>query len=184
MVKREEPEGDFELEDLEQFRGEKDQKYSHEASIQKAINRVLETGSKEMSEGWWDFKKDPSSREYLEKKWHPDSREEFISSVKMLRDILVAEIESNKETLDALKEIEDEIDSRYKFWIESEEECYQKMSRVIKEKSLHQRGGLIQNEFWHKNWTAEKIELYRDMSREIFRLLARVKHFRTMDVEA
>jgi hypothetical protein len=119
------------LGDPENWRGDKDQGFSHQRDVSRAIARVLETGSVEMKPGYTDFKKDKVSGEMIMSKYHSDTREMFIESVNNYYDICIAEVEKSKDYRKKIDKILDKKKKSYESWAVKEHKHWGKRFSIL-----------------------------------------------------
>lgn len=85
------PDDDFEIGNVENFGGVKDQEFSHSMLVMSAMKKCLEAGSKEMREGWFNERIDRQGNQI--KTYIEDTRKAFIESVRSLKMIMACDID-------------------------------------------------------------------------------------------
>jgi len=173
---------DLEIEDPEESYSERIN-FSHEGDVARAIRRVQETGSKEMRPGWFDIKRDKTTGEIIEHKYNTDSREEYIESVNNYIDILIAEIEKNKEIKSKIKELEESKDICYKKWANYEHLWWTRLPRQEKLRFRHMENVLNNELPFYAHYMKEVIKISREITRTLHRLLFKLQYFRLEDGE-
>lgn len=82
---------DFEIGSVENFGGNKDKEFSHSLLIMAAMRKCLESGSKEMREGWFNERTD--ARGNTIKTYIEDTRKAFVESVRSLKMVMAGDLD-------------------------------------------------------------------------------------------
>ncbi len=164
--------------DPENYRGDKDQGFSHQRDVARAIARVLETGSVEMKPGYTDFKRDKNTGEMLMSKYHPDTREMFIESVNNYYDICVAEVEKNKTYKKKIESILKKKTTCYESWAVKENKFWKNLDFKIQKEFLHVTGSIAKDSHFYTQFMIEIIDISRELARQLHLLLDEGKYWK------
>jgi hypothetical protein len=119
----------LELGDIENFKGNQDNLFSHSALVMRSMNKVLECGATELRSGWFNIKRDKNTgvetRTYI-----PDTRESFISSIKTCEMMLSCDLDTEAEN--AIKIIKTELESKRLALIKDNDINWEKISNADK----------------------------------------------------
>ena len=99
----------IEFQDTESYGGEKDKKFSHQELVMTSMRKCLETGSKEMREGYYNNKQDKFGN--IVKMWVPDARRHFSETVELAIVQMACDMDEEAET--NIKKIRDELKEYY-----------------------------------------------------------------------
>ena len=160
-----ENEDDYDIVDVENFKGQSDQKYSFQLLIMKAMSKCIEAGAKEMRSGYWNVKSDKFGN--LNKVYVPDSRMEFIESVNTLR-MLIENLYDEKAKTE-IKKVEEDLDSEFKKLC-TDEKIYWEKSKANTRRFWWSQGIFYNDKSLNKNlpFYKEFIEFKIDCYRKIF----------------
>jgi len=126
---------DFEILDVENYRAEKDQQFSHQFLVMKVMQKTIESGCKEMRSGYWNNKTDKFGN--ILKVYIPDSRKEFIESVKTVERIMICDFD--EEAITNVKKIKERLEEKYKSLCNLEKKYWEVAKPVLK-RSMHLKG--------------------------------------------
>jgi len=170
---------DFEILDpQESFGSDKTEGFSYGALVMTAHRKSMENGSKEMKEGYWNNKFDRMGN--VHKVWVPDSREEFMNSVAMLRILL--EREFDDEITKELKNLDEELAKKYKDFCDKDKSDWQRSSQYFKDiqsnKGNFQRDAMLSSFFpYAYEYVLEEIKTSRKVLSVLLKLVKRLNDF-------
>jgi len=158
---------DFEIGNVENFGGKKDEGYSHSSLVMSAMRKCLELGSKEMRAGWFNVKQDKHGNTvetYIE-----DTRKAFIEAVKTL--MMNVSCDYDEEAKKKVNNLKDAIEQKRNelikrcdtFW-ENLAPCYK--NELVKKGAIHYKGCLDQKDY-QTIFTDYEVDIYRDIVSEI-----------------
>ncbi len=169
------------LADPENWGGEKDQGFSHQKDVSKAIARVLETGSVEMKPGYTDFKKDKVSGEMIMSKYHADTREMFIESVNNYYDICIAEVNKSQDYTKKIAKILGKKKQSYESWAVKEHKYWEKLDFNAQKNLLHIKGSIAKDSQFYGRFMSELVSISRELARCLHLLLEEGKYWKRVD---
>lgn len=172
---------DFEIGDVENYRGDKLQVFNHQTLVMTALSRCSETGSHELRAGWFNEKLDDKgnvSRVYIE-----DTREKFIASVKNAINVLHCDFDDEAETkikklLEELERIKEELKKEQWDWYNN-----------LPPKSKVFFSGEVQKDYlnigmvWFMKFKEKEVELHRQIFQELNDLTKRLDFYESQDFE-
>jgi len=177
---------DLQIIDVENYKGGSGgDNFSHSQLVMISMRKCIDAGSKEMREGYYNEKSDRmgnTARIYV-----PDTRKEFIESVKTLKmtmsDDLDAEAEKN------IKEFLEALDKKYKSYVEMEKNEWEKSNNLMKKSWIHQgyvfhEGMLHRNKPFYVLHLIESVDTYRNVFAELKKLTKRLDYYREEFYEA
>ncbi len=179
-------EEDFEVREPEDYFGTKrGESFSFSQIVMSAMRKVIENGSKEMKEGYWNTKFDRLGNAH--KVWIPDSRNEFIESVLSLKIILEREFDT--EIIEKIRKIEEELKEKYDDLLIKDKEEWLRTNFNIKNnlfnKGYYHREGYLSKCFpYFSEYIEEKIMVYRKITSELLKLIKRNGDFQEEIYEA
>jgi hypothetical protein len=173
---------DLEISEPEFYRGS-EISFSHERDVARVIKKVSDAGCKEMTAGFFDFKKDKNSGQLLESKYHNDSRQEYIESVNSFIDILISEIDSKPEFKKKIEELENQKLKMHKNWAGLEHSWWLKQPPTIRAKIDHMQGSISKTNKYHDFYMNDLVLISRQIVRTLHRLLAELKYFKGTEAE-
>lgn len=177
-----EPNISSEVVDIENWRNPEEQSFNRQALVMTAVRRCIETGAKEMKEGYWDEKVDKHGN--VARTYHEDTRKCFIESVKTLIMMLSCDFDddaTNKITLLA-KEIED----KKKYWLNEEWRWWCSLT-TEQRKFFEKQGKYVTKGFFNSKlnfdnyFFEDELNLYRQICTELISLTKRNPDYRVTD---
>ncbi len=183
----------IEVMDIEDFRSQEDQQFSHQALVMMAMRKVVEYGCQELVPGYYNTEED--NRGKVKIIYKQDTRKAFIESVRTLRMIMICDFdtEANK-TLKLNKESDqnpdenlmDKIKARKKFWIEKQQTDWNQLSQGQKNQMQQQGKGVMDDYFntnlpYFQNYFLEELEIYREIFESLTELTSRLKFYKSED---
>ena len=169
------------LSDPENWGGNKEDGFSHQKDVSRAIVRVLETGSVEMKPGYTDFKRDKTSGEMIMSKYHPDTREMFIESVNNYYDICIDEVNKSDIYKKKTKEILAKKKKSYESWAVKEHKHWEKLDFRAQKEVLHIKGSIAKDSQFYGQFMSELISISRELARCLHLLLGEGKYWKRVD---
>lgn len=170
---------DFEIGDVENFGGQKDEGFSHSSLVMSAMRRTSEAASHELRAGWFNTKTDRSGntiKTYIE-----DTRRVFIESVRSCLMIMAGDLDKEAEDYinDCLKDIED----KKKKLIEDDDRAWDSLNETNKFKLVNATGiRHIKGHLTHPALIEElgnfELEMYRSIFAELSRLTKRLDYYK------
>ena len=169
---------DLEIGDVEEFRSDKFQQFSHQALIMMTMNKCIESGCHELREGWWNEKMDRSGnivRSYIE-----DTRAKFIESVKTLLTLMSCDLDEEGEKL--IKKLLGELQGEKNKLLAGQWEWYNHLSPLFKQNITQKYGELFPIAFhtsfgWWQKYVELELETYRKIFSELNKLTARLDFY-------
>ena len=175
---------DFEIGNVENFGGVKDQEFSHSSLVQSAMRKCLEAGAKEMREGWFNERTDRQGnniRTYIE-----DTRKAFIESVRSLKMIMACDFD--KIARDRIKKYLGLIKLKEKELIDMDNEIWNRLS--VNERTIYLRAGeihlskMISHPTLKKHFIEYELKQWRNIYAELGRLTKRLDFYKAELFEA
>lgn len=176
------PPNQFEIQDVEEYRGDEQQQFSHQSLVMDVMRRMIESGSHEMREGWTNEKLDNTGniiRTYIE-----DTRKKFIESVKTAKMVMVCDFDTAaKEKIEAHQK---SIDSERDKLLEWQWAWYEQLPPLPKQTW----SGKISKTFFNSelNWYLHFIEIelkyHRLIAEELTQLTKRLEFYTQESFEA
>lgn len=183
----------IELIDIEDYKGGKDQKFSHQILVMKILSKCIENGAKEMRPGYYNEKTDKFGNPI--KTYVPDSRNEFISSVKTAMSVLARDYDSKiNEFMNGKKEdkdkkgIKEKISDEYKILIELEKSYWNNMPMKVKQNMwsnnvYYQEGTLNIKLPYSHNYIEFEVKCYHEILEQLLKLIKRLDDYQSEDYE-
>jgi len=168
-------EDELEVLDVENYKGGKDQQFSHQFLVMKVISRCIETGTKEMRSGYWNEKVDKFGNKVAT--YIPDTRKEFIESVKIAEMIMLCDFDD--EAIKEIAKIKSWLDEELNHIISTEKKDWDNCSATIKrmrwEKGIFfQEGSLSIHLPYYQDYIEVEITAYRKILGELNKLTKRL----------
>lgn len=185
MDKQLNSETDFEIGDVEGFRYDKEEVFSHQSLVMSVMKRCLEFGAHELVEGIMETNIDNKGN--IKQIYREDTRKRFVESIKCCKMIMICDFDN-----EATKNIEDllnEIRERKKFWLDREKEWFDNSPSDFKKESVTQGYFYIESYFNNKLpfkdfFFEEEIEIWREIFEELNLLTKRLEFYKSMELEA
>jgi len=174
--------GDFEVADVENYRGDKLLVFNHQILVMEVLRRLNEAGGHELRPGWFNEKMDREGniiRTYVE-----DTRLKFIECIKTA--MMVMQCDYDKEAEDFVKQCLDELEEEKNKLLESQWKWYQSLPpRPKQELSGQIVKGVFNKDFgWYTKYMELLIECYRAIATELNDLTKRLDFYQIADFEA
>jgi len=178
-------ENDVEVIDVDDYKGSKDQKFSHQALVMNILNKCADAGGKEMRSGYFNTKFDKfgnESRTYI-----PDSRKEFIERVKTAINFMQRDFDDKM--IKVVKEATEKMKKEYKRLLELEKKDWESLSsRLIQDRwrnNIHyQEETLNVNLSYFHEYLEFEVKCHREILSELLALVKRLDDYQTEDYEA
>lgn len=176
--------GDFEIGNVENFGGGKDQEFSHSSLVMSAMKKCLEAGTKEMREGWFNERTDQKGNQI--KTYIEDTRKAFIESVRSLKMIMAGDLDI--EALKKIRKYMKRIKDKEKELIDYDNSVWDKLTPS--EKINYSRSGerhfskMISNHILKKHFIEYELIQWRNIFSELSRLTKRLDYFKAEMFEA
>lgn len=175
----------IEIIDTENYRESKDQQFSHQSLVMKAMNRCIETGTKEMRPGYYNEKRDKSGNSVLV--YNPDTRKEFIESVKTAMMIMSCDID--EDYIKAVKEIQSNLKKEYESLCNMEKDNWLNANVNTKRDRWSKGivliiGSLNKNLPYYQQYIEFEVDCYRDIFAELTKLTSRKNFYQEEYLEA
>jgi hypothetical protein len=170
---------DFEIGDVENFGGAKDEQFSHSSLVMSAMKRCAESASHELRPGWFNTKTDRvgnTIRTYIE-----DTRKVFIESVKSC--LMVMACDLDKEAEDYINDCLMDIENKKAELIKDNDNSWNSLSPENKIKNIKQTGikhipGHLTHPALLEELQAYELEMYRSVFAELSRLTKRLDFYK------
>jgi len=166
-----ESENDYDIMDVEGYRGNKDQQFSHQALVMRSMSKCIELASKEMHAGYFDERSDNKGN--VTHVYREDSREAFIESVKTIEMVMACDMDPV--AVEEIGKIKEEINKIKDVYLNAEREYWENMKPNVRN-SMIGRGYAYQTGLFNKDFRFfheyKKIEV--DLYREIFKELSKL----------
>jgi len=169
------------IENVEDFRGEGDMKFSHQALVMKAMNKVIELGCKELKEGFMDYnavdKKGNTKPIYSE-----DTRRTFIESIKTCEMVMVCDYD--EDAITNINKIHNKIIEKRIELLQQQRNFYESRNFDFKKKYPTDIN-YFNMEFPYYNFFLEaQIDFYREIFAELSLLTKRIGFYEEGTYEA
>jgi len=176
-------EEDYELQDVEDYRGQKDLVFSHQGLVMKAMNRIIELCGHELTEGTNETYIDPIKRT-TKIVYKEDTKKAFVTAVQVCKTIMNCDFD--KEARENLEDLFEIIDDKKKELLGKQWAWWSSLSvKQQKEAKL----GMITETFLHRNsiWYMEfiefEIEAYLEIFEELNNLTKRLHFYKEEEFE-
>lgn len=180
-----EQDSNIEVLEIEDYKGEKDQKFSHQFLVMKILNKCMEAGAKEMRSGYWNIKSDKFGN--VNKIYVPDSRKEFIETVKTAMDTMSRDFDKQME--EAVSKVNKKLKEEYKRLLDIEKRDWDNAPIKLKQNRwstniYYQEGTLNTNLSYFHMYLEFEVKCHREILNELNKLNKRLKDYQTEDYEA
>lgn len=178
-------EDDFEIKEPSEYTGAKDEVYSHSQLVMSALKSCKDKRAKEMGDGYTTTKFDKFGSAFPVV--IPDSRKEFIESVKSL--MMIQERDYDKDATTEIEKIEIELQDKYKQLSEQEKKDWEQMPHIIKQekmkKGFYYREGLLSADMpYIRMYVRYQVDAYTQIVSSIQKLIKRLFDYRDEIYEA
>ncbi len=177
-------EENFDIEDIENWRGEPDLKFSYELLIMEQYRRTSKAGSQEMKKGW-EERKESQTGSTVSIKVHPDTRKEFGECMNTLKNMMIGNIVADSKAKGNIKGLYDELLKLKGKYIEMEEKAWQEVPEHVRrygskwvDRWEHIKDTLNYDHIFGEYYLQESVEVYRRILEEITLLLHRMGYFK------
>lgn len=175
---------DYEIEDVENFRGGgEDKNYSHKVLIMSAMRKVLESASNEMRSGYFNEKVDRKGNKILT--YIQDTRKQFIEAVETLA--MFMECDLDEEAQKAIEEIEKQMREREEALVNEEAKYWRDINPQLRvhhwKNGIKYREGYLHPDLpFAQDWVEERVRFYRKIFKELNKLTKRLNFYETEDL--
>jgi len=172
---------DYEVMDVDAYiGGEKDKAFSHQLLVMAAMRRALDSGNKEMRQGYWNEKADRFGNKI--RTYIPDTRLEFINSVEMVEINMAGDLHFDNDEDPNAKDIKkniqsakDHLEEVYKDLCELEKKDFDEAPPVLKKQRVskglyHREGSLNKNYHYYQEYIEEQVQAAKDILKELVKL--------------
>lgn len=165
----------------EEWRNPEAQSFNHQVLVMTAVKNIIEAGKKELIEGWWEEKADRMGN--IHKTYHPDTRKEFIGSVKGA--MMVMRCDFDDEAKDNVKQLIEKIEARKEYWLEQEWLWWNSLN-PMQRKALTDKGQNVSKGFFNRKlnfdnyFFEEEADLYWEIATELNELTKRLDFYGEM----
>ena len=159
------------IENVEDFRGEGDMKFSHQALVMKAMNKAIELGSKELKEGFID-QSQTDNKGNTKPIYSEDTRRTFIEAVKTCEMVMVCDYD--EDAITNINKIHKKIVDKRKELLQQQQNFYESRNFDFKKK-YPTDFNYFNMDFPYYNFFLEKqIDYYREIFAELSLLTKRI----------
>lgn len=178
-------ESDFEIGDVEGYRYDKEEAFSHQSLVMSAMKRCLEFGAHELVEGIMETNIDNKGN--IKQVYREDTRKRFVESIKCCKMVMICDFD--KDATNNIEKLTDEIKERKEFWLEREKEWFDKMPDSDKKYAPEQGWFYVEGYFSNKLpfkdfFFEEEIEIWRKVFEELSLLTKRLDFYKATELEA
>jgi len=170
---------------VEDFKGSKDQNFSHQILVMKIISKCMDAGANEMRSGYYNEKSDKFGN--VLKVYIPDSRKQFIETVKTAMNII--ERDYDKHAIEKIKSEEEKLDEEYKKLVDLEKKEWDTIPLRLKQTRwinniYYQFGTLNLKLSYSQEYLEFEVKCYRKVLSELLQLIKRLYDYQSEDYEA
>ena len=159
------------IENVEDFRGEGDMKFSHQSLVMKAMNKTIELGCKELKEGFLDYNA-VDNKGNTKPVYSEDTRRTFIESIKTCEMVMICDYDS--EATDNINAIHKKIEDKRKELLQQQQTFYESRNHEFRKK-YPTDFNFFNVSFPYYNFYLEKqIDFYREIFAELSLLTKRI----------
>lgn len=178
-------EDDFEIKEPSEYTGQKDEVYSHSLLVMSALKTCKDKRAKEMGDGYTTTKFDKYGSAFPVVV--PDSRKEFIESVKSL--MMIQERDYDKDATTEIELIEKTLQEKYEELCGREKKDWEQMPHPIKQekarKGYYYREGLLSGDLpYTRMYVRYQVDAYTEIVSAIQKLIKRLNDYRDEIYEA
>jgi hypothetical protein len=170
---------DFEIGDVENFGGGKDEEFSHSSLVMSSMKKCIESATHELRKGWFNTRTD--NRGNTIKTYVEDTRKVFIESVRTALMIMACDLD--KEAEDYIDSCFEDIEKKRKELVIADDNAWNNLSKEYKIKNMKELG--IQHISGHlthprliEELEAYELEVYRSILAELGRLTKRLDFYK------
>jgi len=171
----------FEIEDVENYRSDKQHVFNHQMLVMEVLRRVNEAGSHELRSGWFNEKVDNQgslTRIYIE-----DTRKKYVECVKSAMSVMACDYD--KKAREKIDKAQGTLKNQKKILLNSQWNWY---ITLPPKPMLEFRGKVIKGFFnYNMGWYSKFIELevsaYRNIAKELNNLTKRLDFYKSVPVE-
>lgn len=170
---------DFEIVDVENYRGDTENQFSHEALVMTVLRKVLESGSEEMREGYWNEKSDKFGNP--QRVYVADTRKVFTEAVKTAKMFITPDFDETASI--NIKKIEDDLKKNYDKLVELEKEDIENAPNILKNarrsRGIYFRDGFLNKGLpYYQEYIEMEVEAYREIATELNKLAQRLGYYK------
>lgn len=174
------PDDDFEILDVENYRGKTGGGFSREGLVMKALSNVIENGNHELREGYTNERQD--MRGNVIKTYIEDTRLKFIESVDTAIDVMECEYDENARK--NIKKLKDDLEELKIKMLKEQWDWYNGLAP--KDKQLYIKK-VIPNYFnrdlpFYYEYMLMKIKIYRKIASELHSLTSRLDFYQEGEI--
>ena len=179
-------EPDFEVLDVEDYRAEKNNEFSHQGLVMAAMRKVIEYGCQELIQGYYSTEPDPKTGK-TKVIYKQDTRKAFIESVRTLRMIMICDFDKDAtDKLIAMKtkaekvegNVMDKLNEQKTKYMGEQKKWWDSLSDG--QRSQAERAGMsVIDRYFNTNlpfynqYFLEELEIYREIFEELTMLTKR-----------
>lgn len=172
-------EDDFEIGDVENFGGAKDEQFSHSLLVMSAMRKCLDAGAKEMRDGWYNERTDRMGNKI--KTYIEDTKKAFIESVRSCLMIMACDLDIEAEGY--IDELLKDIENKKKELIKKNDDSWNNLSRDEKMKHMKSLGvnhilGTITHPTLKQELNEYELDVYRSIFAELGKLTKRLDFYK------
>jgi len=176
---------DIEIIEPDDYHGEKDQQFSHQALIMGIMKKCGDAGCKEMRTGYFNEKADRFGN--LNRIYVEDTRKMFIEAVKTAE--MFMECDYDKEATAEIKKLKEDLNKIYKNFIESEKKDIENAPNLLKKQRLltgiyHREGCLHPKLQYSQEYLEQEVDYHRKIFSALKKLTKRLNFYEEYDYEA
>lgn len=198
MVEKGEKSDEFEIDDVEDFRHEKDIEFSHQALVMIAMKKAIEYGTMEQVQGVYLEDVDRKTGA-IKVTYRQDVRKAFIESVRTSKMIMICDFDEeatkkingykDKKTKKHIDGLIDKINNRKEELIKEQETWWEELKPSERNNWIRRGVTLIKGHFsidlpFMQTYLFEELNVYREIFEELTLLTKRVKFYKTKMYEA
>jgi hypothetical protein len=170
---------EIEIGDVEGYSSDKLHQFNHQSLVMEMMRKVIEKGSHEMRDGWWNEKRDKFgnvSRVYVE-----DTQETFSESVQTLTSLMRCDFDEGAEK--NIKELEEKLTKARKDLLKGQDDWWSKLNPLQRNRFSDKNMSVIPGKFnfnliWYKTFIKERIKIYRSIFTELNLLTKRLDFYK------
>ena len=139
----------FEIEDVENWRGGDENKFSHQDLVMEAIRAVLINGAKDLHKGFWNTKIDKQGNAI--RTYEEDTRKIFLGSVNGLIMVTHRDWKDSKNYFPKISAKQSEITTRKQYWKAQQWAWWSSLNNLQKQELTKQGKGVTRPDTFNTN---------------------------------
>ena len=157
---------EIQIEDVENWKNEGENKYSHQELVMFILRKCLVNGSVELKEGFWNTKIDKFGNAI--RTYEADTRKMFIESVRSLMMTTHRDWKSSEKYKKLIEDKVIELKKRKEYWLNQELKWWSSLN-LLQKTEMNKQGKGVQEGFFNKNnefdnyYFDEETQVYRDI---------------------